>query len=72
MLNEYALELAQLRADQERDATISAAMANMRCSGSDDCADCGCTIPAARRAAYPAATRCVACQEQLEREVYAR
>lgn len=67
MLNEYALEQAQLRADQERDATISAAMANMRCSGSDDGADCGCTIPAARRAAYPAATRCVTCQTRAER-----
>ncbi|WFF40412.1 TraR/DksA family transcriptional regulator [Salinicola endophyticus] len=33
---------------------------------SDECADCGETIPAARRERMPYATRCVACQTRRE------
>jgi RNA polymerase-binding protein DksA len=32
-----------------------------------ECIDCGVDIPYARLAAYPAATRCIACQSQRER-----
>ncbi len=35
------------------------------------CADCGEEIPAARRQAVPAATRCIECQERHER-IYGR
>jgi DnaK suppressor protein len=37
-----------------------------------ECADCGKPIPYARLAAYPAASRCVACQEAAERADNAR
>ncbi len=72
MLNEYALELSQLRAENEKNASIAATLAAMLRTGSADCDDCGCAIPEARRAAYPAARRCVSCQEQAEREIYTR
>jgi phage/conjugal plasmid C-4 type zinc finger TraR family protein len=69
MLNEYALELSQVRAENEKNASIAATLAR---TGSADCDDCGRAIPEARRAAYPAARRCVSCQEQAEREAYTR
>nr|WP_247897225.1 TraR/DksA C4-type zinc finger protein [Azospirillum argentinense] len=31
------------------------------------CGDCGAPIPARRRDAYPAAVRCIGCQQHLER-----
>jgi len=34
--------------------------------GTPECDDCGEDIPPARRAAYPAATRCVHCQGRFE------
>jgi len=34
----------------------------------DDCTACGALIPAVRRAAAPAATRCVPCQARHERK----
>ena len=37
-----------------------------------ECADCGNPIPYARLVAYPAAKRCVACQERTERLENAR
>jgi len=36
------------------------------------CVDCGVDIPYARLAAYPAASRCVACQSRLEAREQAR
>lgn len=35
--------------------------------GSDDCLDCGCTIPLARRKAVPSASYCVVCQTKHDK-----
>ncbi|SAM66275.1 hypothetical protein CHUV0807_1594 [Cardiobacterium hominis] len=45
-------------------ARIHAAQAQ---AGQADCEDCGEPIPAARRAANPAAIRCLECQQHYER-----
>jgi phage/conjugal plasmid C-4 type zinc finger TraR family protein len=41
--------------------------ASLTGDGAIDCAGCGETIGADRRAALPSATRCVACQSRVER-----
>nr|MBO2511821.1 TraR/DksA family transcriptional regulator [Gammaproteobacteria bacterium] len=68
-----ALELARVAADPvdraggmvevERLSGIAVVRAQMQGDGQDDCEDCGCQIPAARRAAAPWAIRCAPCQE---------
>lgn len=68
-----ALELARVAADPvdraggmvevERLSGIAVVRAQMQGAGQDDCEDCGCQIPAARRAAAPWAIRCAPCQE---------
>ena len=68
-----ALELARVAADPvdraggmvevERLSGIAVVRAQMTGEGQDDCEDCGCQIPAARRAAVPWAIRCAPCQE---------
>ena len=68
-----ALELARVAADPvdraggmvevERLSGVAAVLAQMQGAGQDDCEDCGCQIPAARRAAAPWAIRCAPCQE---------
>ena len=40
---------------------------SVSCGGYGECVDCGNAIPYPRLAAYPAAKRCVACQEKAER-----
>lgn len=35
--------------------------------GAEECEDCGEPIPEARRKAMPGCTRCISCQESLER-----
>jgi RNA polymerase-binding transcription factor DksA len=74
-LNEMAeaLELARTAADPADKAAASATLAElggvalvrakMTGEGQDDCEDCGCQIPAGRRAAAPWAIRCAPCQE---------
>jgi RNA polymerase-binding transcription factor DksA len=74
-LNEMAeaLELARVAADPvdraggmvevERLSGVAAVLAQMSGKGQGDCEDCGCQIPAARRAAAPWAIRCAPCQE---------
>lgn len=47
----------------ERTAGVAAVLARMQGQGADECEDCGCDIPAARRAAAPWAVRCIHCQE---------
>ena len=46
---------------------IDAALRRMDEGEYGECIDCGNAIPYERLAAYPAATRCVACQENAER-----
>ena len=68
-----ALELARIAADPvdraggmvegERLSGVAAVLAQMSGKGQDDCEDCGCEIPPARRAAAPWAIRCAPCQE---------
>jgi RNA polymerase-binding transcription factor DksA len=67
-----ALEQSRTAADPADRATASATLAElggialvraqMQGAGQDDCEDCGCQIPAARRAAAPWAVCCVDCQ----------
>lgn len=52
-----------LRASEERAAAIRASLQG---EGQDECDDCGCEIPGARRAAMPNAVRCAPCQEVFE------
>jgi phage/conjugal plasmid C-4 type zinc finger TraR family protein len=63
-----ALELAELRAEQERDAAICAAMQAVETRGSPVCVDCEGVIPTERRQAAPFATRCIDCQMFHEQE----
>lgn len=49
-----------LRAAEERTAAIRASLLG---EGQDECEDCGCEIPLARRAAMKSAIRCAPCQE---------
>ncbi|MCF1446641.1 MULTISPECIES: TraR/DksA C4-type zinc finger protein [Rhizobium/Agrobacterium group] len=72
MFSNIHFELAEERVEQERDATLAVARANLNKAGADECVDCGQTIPQSRRLAYPAAARCIDCQTSIEREVYCR
>ncbi|MDR6102778.1 phage/conjugal plasmid C-4 type zinc finger TraR family protein [Agrobacterium larrymoorei] len=62
-----ALDLAADRAEQEREATISAASRSLRGQGTIQCEDCPNDIPLERRIALPSATRCIFCQTLFER-----
>lgn len=61
------------RAQRQNERAIEAAIARAAMlpqgQGRADCEDCGHEIPAARRAAYPAATRCVYCQTSHEKRM---
>jgi RNA polymerase-binding protein DksA len=48
-------------------ANVEQSLARVADGTYGECADCGSPIPFARLAAYPAARRCVACQEAAER-----
>lgn len=43
-------------------ASLTAIGASLSAEGADVCEECDIPIPPARRAAYPASTRCVGCQ----------
>lgn len=62
----FAFELADLRAAQERDAGIAAAQAALRKLGSPVCVGCGEEIEPERRKAMPSARRCLDCQRRIE------
>ncbi|MCF1433381.1 MULTISPECIES: TraR/DksA C4-type zinc finger protein [Rhizobium/Agrobacterium group] len=72
MLSNLHFELAEERVEQERDAKVEAARADLKKAGATECLDCGHAIPQARRFAYPSAIRCFDCQVSIEREVYCR
>ena len=66
-LGNFAMELADLRAEQERDAGVARATAALRAVGELVCVGCKEEIEPARRLAYPAARRCIECQTRIER-----
>lgn len=62
-----AFEQADLRAEQEREAAITAASRSLRSVGTIQCEDCPNDIPRERRIALPSATRCIVCQTKFEK-----
>lgn len=54
------------RIEEQRAIDIAAARTPSR-PGSLTCEDCDAVIPEARRAAMPSATRCIRCQEEMEK-----
>ncbi len=60
------IDQAQAAEQRARDKAIAEARAQTAANGTTDCVDCGEEIPAARKQAYPSATRCVACQQKEE------
>jgi RNA polymerase-binding transcription factor DksA len=62
-----AVEIAQVRAEQEAAAGIAAASAALTGAGANKCIDCTHEIGAARRTAMPSAERCITCQELFEK-----
>ncbi|MCZ7893335.1 TraR/DksA C4-type zinc finger protein [Agrobacterium salinitolerans] len=62
-----ALELAEQRTEQEREASIAAASRALRAPGTLECEDCGNDIARERRIALPSATRCIVCQTKFEK-----
>ncbi len=61
-------DLADLRAEQEREAGILDAHNALQQSGFAICVSCGDDIDEDRRAALPSAKRCLECQVRLERQ----
>ncbi|MDL2401269.1 TraR/DksA C4-type zinc finger protein [Rhizobium mayense] len=62
-------DLADRRAEEEREAAISAASRAVKAKGKLECEDCSAEIPAARRAVYPSARRCIRCQSEHEADI---
>lgn len=60
------VDLANDKADAERDRLVGKARGEISGLGELYCVDCGTEIPAARRQANPAARRCIDCQELAE------
>lgn len=63
------VDQVQLQNDLADQAAIARAAAQMSGPRRADCEDCGNEIPAPRRAANPAATRCVYCQSAYEKRM---
>lgn len=63
----FAMELAEQRVDQERDASVARVRASLSVvgSGATHCA-CGEDIPPARRKALPHTRQCVDCARATE------
>lgn len=61
-----AIELAEQRAEQERDAAVSRTVSALVGAGTADCVDCREPIDPARKAALPSANRCFDCQSLRE------
>lgn len=67
-MGNFSFDLAEQRAEQEREAGIARAKAALRTEGKFYCVACGEEIDAGRRKAFPAARRCIECQRRLERQ----
>lgn len=67
-MNANALfDLAEVRAEEEREAAIKRASAALKQAGNVECEDCGGEISETRRRALPSARRCISCQQRFER-----
>ena len=62
-----AQDIALVSRDLAELATVEEALVRIDDGSYGECVDCGNAIPFQRLAAYPAAKRCVACQERAER-----
>ena len=62
-----AQDITHVSRDLAELANVEQALARLDDGSYGECVDCGSAIPYARLAAYPAAKRCVACQEQDEK-----
>lgn len=60
-------DLAEIRAEEEREAQIKRATASLKREGHIECEDCGGEIAETRRRALPSARRCIHCQERFEK-----
>jgi RNA polymerase-binding protein DksA len=67
-----AQDIALVSRDLAELANVEAALARIADGTYGECEDCGNPIPYPRLAAYPAARRCVGCQELWERRERAR
>ncbi len=68
-LGNFAIEQAEQRVEQERDASIARARSGLKVTGAPavHCRACGAEIPEARRRALPSARHCIDCAETRER-----
>ena len=64
-----AMDIAEVSRDLAVLADVESALVRIKDGGYGECIDCGVEIPYPRLAAYPAAKRCVACQEIAEAAV---
>ena len=62
-----AQDIALVSRDLAELANVEQGLARIADGSYGECVDCGNPIPYGRLAAYPAARRCVACQESVER-----
>ena len=67
-----AMDIATVSRDLSVLAEVEAALARLADGTYGECIDCGIDIPYARLSAYPAAKRCVTCQEAAEKREKAR
>lgn len=63
---ETAMDVAEVSRDASELREVEAALARIDGHSYGTCLECGVAIPFARLDAYPMASRCIACQEQLE------
>jgi DnaK suppressor protein len=60
------MDIASVSRDLTELTAVEAALARLAEGDYGECVDCGIAIPVARLSAYPAAKRCVSCQEAAE------
>ena len=65
-------DIAMVSREVAEIAEVEGALRRLKDGSYGQCVDCGEAIPAARLHAYPAAARCIRCQEAAERRTAAR
>lgn len=66
-LQQTDLNLAEMEGEVRELRAVDRALERVRDGSYGYCAECGCSIPAARLSAYPTAERCTQCQTRHER-----